>query len=120
MNLRIVIACLILGAVTESLAYWKKLWVYDAPWLRLASVLVVFGLLFGWLSTIVGNYPPLLRFTLGAIVGVIYEGANLMLLHAFSFPNQRLLFLRGPIALAFGAGIPWGIVPLLTPVFSAA
>ena len=117
MNLRIVIACLILGVVTEGLSYWQKLWVYDPPWLRLVSILVVYSLLFGWLSTTVADYPPWLRFALGAAVGVLYEGANLMLLHIFSFPNQRLLFLRGPMALALGAGIPWGIAPLLTPLF---
>jgi hypothetical protein len=72
---------------------------------------------FGWLSTTVAGYPPLLRFAVGAIAGVIYEGANVMLLHIFSFPNQRLLFLRGPLALALGAGIPRGLVTLLTPLF---
>jgi len=117
MNLRIIIGCLILGVITEGLAYRQKLWVFDPPWLRLVSIAVVYGLLFGWLSTAVADYPPLLRFAAGALAGVLYEAANLFLLHLFSFPNQRLLFLRGPIALALGAGIPWGIAPLLTPVF---
>jgi len=117
MNLRIVIACLILGALTEGLAYWQRLWVFDPPWLRLVSIFVVYGLLFGWLSTTVADYSPWLRFAAGALVGVLYEGANVFLLHLFTFPNQRLLFLRGPVSLALGAGIPWGIAPLLTPVF---
>ena len=120
MNLRIVIACIILGVITEGLSYWQTLWIYDPPWLRFVSILVVFGLIFGWLSTTVADYPPLVRFAVGAIAGVLYEGSNLMVFHFFSFPNQRLLFLRGPIALALGAGIPWGIVPLLTPIFNAA
>jgi hypothetical protein len=117
MNLRIVIACLILGVLTEGLAYWQTLWVYDRPWLRIVSILVVFGFIFGWLSTAIADYPAWLRFASGAIVGVLYEGTNLKLLHVFDFPNQRLLFLRGPVALALGAGIPWGIAPLLAPVF---
>ena len=120
MNLRIVIACLVLGALTEGLAYWQRWWVYDSSWVRLVNVLVVHGLLFGWLSTTVADYPPLLRFAVGAIVGVLYEGANLLLLHLFSFPNDRLLFLRGRVAIIFGAGIPWGLAPLLTPMFKTA
>src|SRR5438067_7892745 len=50
---------------------------------------VVYSLLFGWLSTTVADYPPWLRFALGAAVGVLYEGANLMLLHIFSFPRSE-------------------------------
>jgi len=119
-NLRIVIACIILGVITEGLSYWQRLWIYDPPWLRFVSILVVFGLIFGWLSTTVADYPPLVRFAVGAIAGIVYEGSNLMVFHFFSFPNQRLSFLRGPIALALGAGIPWGIVPLLSPIFNAA
>jgi hypothetical protein len=120
MNLRIIIGCLILGVITEGLAYWQNLWVYDPPWLRLVSLAVVYGLLFGWLSTAVADHPAWLRFAAGALTGVLYESANLKFLHLFSFPQQRLLFLRGPIALALGAGIPWGIAPLLTPVFRAS
>jgi|SRR5215471_13938977 len=117
MNLRIVLACMILGVVTEALSQWQKLWIYQYSWWPIVSVLVVFGLLFGWLSTMVADYSPFLRFVLGAVVGVAYEGANLWLLHIWHFPNQRLLFLRGRVALALGAGIPWGIAPLVTPLF---
>ncbi len=117
MNLRIVLACLVIGAITEALSHWQKLWIYDPPWLRVASVLIVFGLVFGWMSTALADYPAILRFAAGAGVGIVYEAVNLTLLRAWSFPNQQLLFLRGPVALAVGAGIPWGLLPLVAPFF---
>ena len=120
MNLRIVIACLILGVLTEGLAYWQKLWIYDPWWLRVVGIVVVYGLLFGWLSTAVGSYPAGWRFAAGALAGVLYEGSNLLWLHLFTFPNGRLLFLRSPTAIILGAGIPWGLAPLLTPLFRAS
>ena len=117
MNMRILAACLVIGAITEGLAYWQGLWIYDRSWKRVASLLIVFGLIFGFLSTLVADYSALLRFAAGAIVGVVYEGLNLGVLRVFSFPNQRLLFLRGPVALSLGAGIPWGLLPLIAAFF---
>ena len=117
MNLRILAVCLVIGAITEGLAYWQGLWTYNRFWKRVASLLIVFGLIFGFLSTAVADYPALLRFAAGAIVGVVYEALNLAVLRVFSFPNQRLLFLRGPVALSLGAGLPWGLLPLMAAVF---
>lgn len=117
MNIRVVLACLIVGVITEASSYFLRLWLYDPPWLRLVSVLVVFGLVFGWVSNVLAGYPAGLRFAAGAALGVTYEALNLTLLHAFKFPNQRLWFLRGSVALALGAGIPWGLLPLLAPMF---
>jgi hypothetical protein len=117
MNLRILIACLVIGAVTEGLAYWLGLWTYNRFWKRVASLLLVFGLIFGSLSTAVADYPALSRFAAGAIVGVVYEALNLAVLRIFTFPNQRLLFLRGALALSLGAGIPWGLLPLVAAAF---
>jgi hypothetical protein len=116
MDLRIVLACLVIGTVTEALSHWQKLWLYEPPWLRIASVVLVFGLFFGWLSTALAEQSALLRFATGAGVGIAYEATNLTLLRAWSFPEQQLVFLRGPVALAVGAGIPWGLIPLVAPL----
>ena len=116
MSLRITLACLAIGAATEALSYWQRLWVYDPPWLRIASVPVVYGLIFGWLTTALAEYQAPWRFAAGAAFGVAYEATNLTVFHFWSFPNRRLLFLRGPVALALGAGIPWGLLPLLAPL----
>ena len=83
-------------------------------------MLVVYGLIFGSLSAALVNYPVALRFAAGAIVGILYEGLNIAILRVFSFPNQRLLFLRGPIALSFGAGVCWGLLPVVAPLFRYA
>ena len=99
------------------MAYWLGLWTYNRSWKRVASLLIVFGLIFGSLSTAVADYPAFLRFVAGAIVGVVYEALNLAVLRVFSFPNQRLVFLRGPVALSLGAGVPWGLLPLVAGVF---
>ena len=64
-------------------------------------------------SDTLADYPASLRFAAGAGFGVVYEAVNLTLLRAWSFPNQQLLFLRGPVALAVGAGIPCGLLPLV-------
>jgi hypothetical protein len=110
------LVCLAVGGATESLSYWQRLWVYDPPWLRIVGVLIVYGLIFGCVSTALADYPAVLRFAAGAALGVLYEAANLAVLRLWSFPNQRLLFLRGSIALAVGAGIPWGLLPPVAPM----
>jgi hypothetical protein len=120
MDLRSVLVCLVIGAVTEALSHWQKLWIYDPPWLRIVSVLLVFGVFFGWMSTALADYSAFFRFVVGAGVGVVYEAANLTLLRAWSFPDQQLVFLRGPVALAVGAGIPWGLIPLVVPLVRTA
>jgi hypothetical protein len=116
MSLRITLVCLAVGAATEVLSSWQRLWVYHPPWLRAAGVLVVYGLIFGWMSTALAVYPALWRFAAGAAFGVAYEAANLAVFRFWSFPQKRLLFLRGPVALALGAGIPWGLLPLVAPL----
>jgi hypothetical protein len=117
MNIQIMLACVIIGTITEALSYWQKLWIYHPPWLRLASVPIVFGLVFGWLSTALADSPAIQRFAIGAGVGIVYEALNLSVLRVFTFPNQRLLFLRGSVALAVGAGMPWGLLTLMAPLF---
>ena len=120
MNLGIVIGCLVIGSAMEALAYWQRLWVYDRSWKRLITMLIVYGLVFGSLSTALVNQSAALRFAAGAFVGVVYEALNVALLRVFSFPNQRLLFLKGPVALSFGAGVCWGLLPLMAPLFRSS
>jgi hypothetical protein len=101
-----------MGIVTETISYALKLWVYNPPWLRVLNVVVVFGLIFGWMSTVLAQHPAWLRFATGAAFGIAYEAANLMVFHAWLFPNNQLAFLWGRTALTFGAGICWGFLPL--------
>jgi hypothetical protein len=118
MNVGIVATCLALGIVTEVISHSLKLWSYEPAWLRIANVVVVFGLVFGWLSSAVAEQPIIVQFSVGAILGVAYEAANLLFLHLWSFPNNQVLFLRGRTALILGAGIPWGLLPIVAPVIA--
>jgi len=116
MSAVIALVCLALGTVTELTSHWLRLWVYRPPWLRVASVVITFGLVFGWVASRMQADTALEQFGVGAGLGVAYEAVNLLWLHAWSFPGDRLLFLRGRVALILGAGIPWGILPVVAPV----
>ncbi len=118
MDLRIFLACLVIGAITEGLSYALKLWVYKPPWLRLANVIVVFGLVFGWVCTCLAGEPRWIQFAAGAVLGMAYEAANLYFLRWWSF-TDRLPFLRGRLAIILGAGIPWGVLPIAAPALAA-
>ena len=75
MNTSIFLACLALGVATEVVSSQFNLWVYQRPWLRIVSVAIVFGLVFGWLSTLVSEQSLQVRFVAGAAVGIVYEAA---------------------------------------------
>jgi hypothetical protein len=47
----------------------------------------------------------------GFAIGRADQVANHALLHGWSFPDDRLLMLRGPAACAVGVSIAWGVVP---------
>jgi hypothetical protein len=102
----------------EAVSYALKLWSYNPEWLRIASVVVVFGIAFGWLSSAVAAQPIILQFSLGAVVGITYEAVNLLFLHLWSFRDNQLLFLHGRTALILGAGIHWGLLPVAAPAIA--
>ncbi len=83
MSLGILLVCLALGAITETLSRALRLWRYPRAWLRVVSVVVVFGLVFGSLSSAVAQQAVLVRFAAGAVLGCLYEAANLLWLRPF-------------------------------------
>jgi hypothetical protein len=82
------------------------------------NVVLVFGLVLGVGSSALAGQPAPLRFAAGAAFGIVYEAANFAALRWWSFPNERLLVLRGRAALTLGVGLAWGLVPLLAPVLA--
>ena len=116
MDVRMMLVCLALGTATEAVSAGLHLWLYEPAWLRVANVVLVFGVLFGWLSSVLAASPGALRFLVGAAVGITYEALNLAVLRAWSFPQDRLLVLQGPVALALGVGVAWGLLPLVAPL----
>ena len=114
MKASIFLTCLAMGVATEVVSSQFNLWVYQRPWLRIASVALVFGLVFGWLSAIVSGQSLLVRFAAGAAVGVVCEAANLRFLHLFSF-QEPLSLLRSRALVILSAGLPWGLLPVAAP-----
>ena len=114
MNIGILIACLAIGAVAELVSHQLNLWTYQRAWLRGFSVIVVFGLVFGLLSTLVSDQPLLIRFAVGSAAGITYEAANLLWLKLFTF-QEPLSLIPSRLVVILTAGIPWGVVPAVAP-----
>ncbi len=114
MSLGILLVCLALGVVTETASRALRLWMYPRAWLRVVSVVVVFGLVFGSLSSAVAQQPVLVRFAAGAVLGCLYEAANLLWLRLFMF-QEPLSLIRSRTILILLAGIPWGVLPAVAP-----
>lgn len=113
MQPRIVAVCFALGVATEAIALVLGWWVYDPWWLRLVNVAVVFGGVFGWLTSRLAPRALWQRFVAGAAFGVAYEAINVAALGWWSFPGNRLLVLHGTPALVVGVGLAWGVVPVV-------
>jgi hypothetical protein len=113
MELGIFLVSLAMTAASEVAAYLFRLWTYRSPWYRVANVIVP-GLFLGWLSTQIAHEPLVLRFAVGALFGLAYEAANLLVFQVWTFPGDRLLFLRGRPAIVFATGVPWGLLPVLS------
>lgn len=110
MHIGILMACVAVGVVAELASYQLNLWVYRRPWLRGFSVIVVFGLVFGWLSTLVSEQPLAIRFIAGSVVGITYEAANLLWLQLFAF-QEPLSLIPSRFVVIIVAGVPWGVIP---------
>ena len=88
-----------LGSVTEVCARLLNLWVYRQPQTPVLNVIVVAGLVMGGIATLVPRYGMLPAFVAGVAVGLAYEIANLAFLKWWDFPDQRLGFIRGHVAV---------------------
>lgn len=112
MNLGILAACTAMVMATEAGAYIFKVWTYRSAWLRLANV-VANSVVLGLVSTQSADVPVLIRFFFGAALGTVHEAANLYVFRFWTFKNERLLFLHSRPAIVLGAGLPWGLLPVL-------
>ena len=109
-----------LGVVTEVCARLLNLWVYRQPQTPVLNVIVVAGLVMGALATLVPRYGMLRAFVAGAAVGLAYEIANLGFLKWWDFPDRRLGFIRGHVAIVVVASAGWGVMPLIVASVHAA
>ena len=110
--LRVFLIAVAIGALSEMVAHFARLWLYRRPIYPLLNVLVVFGALMGGVATLASSLGLAGVFALGFALGLAYEVANLALLDWWIFPDDRLLFLRGKSACAVGVSLAWGLVPV--------
>jgi len=108
------LTALIIGVLAEAVARGLRLWVYRSPWLVLVNLIAMYGLVMGGIATLVPRRGAIAAFVLGALAGLAYELLNLRRLQWWSFPNQRLLFLRGHVAILAVLTVLWGLVPPVT------
>ena len=104
-------AAVVVGVLGEAVADRAGLWVYRRAAYRVANVVVMFGLVMGTVATLAPAIGLAGVFALGFAIGLAYEAANLAWLRWWSFPGDRLLWLRGPTACALGVSVTWGLVP---------
>jgi hypothetical protein len=109
--LRVFLIAVIIGAVSELAARVGRLWVYHRPILAVLNIVVVFGLVMGGVALLAPELGVTGVFAVGFAIGLVYELANLAVLHWWFFPDDRLLFLRGRTACAVGVAVAWGVVP---------
>jgi hypothetical protein len=114
------IVALVLGVCVEGLARLLRLWTYRSPLLRVANIIVMFGLIegygVGWLvggrEALRGVFPVL--FMVGAVLGILAEGLNLYWLHVWNWSKRPVLGISRSIDKAAFAGVSWGFAPLVT------
>lgn len=124
MSIGLPVACMIaafaLGLVTETLARLLNLWRYRSPGYLVINILVMFVLIqgygVGWViggrHAMRGIFPVL--FMVGAVVGILFEGANEHWLHAWAWTDRPVLGVTRSIDKAAVVGVAWGLAPLAT------
>jgi len=106
-------------ASVELQARLLNLWRYRRWWMSVVNVTCTGGLV-GLIGALLAAEPPWVRFAAGAAFGLAYEAINLTALRWWSFPDQRMLFIRGDRACATVAGLGWGVMPAAAPAIAAA
>lgn len=101
---------LVLGILSEALAWRLGLWLYNLPRVRVFNVLVTFGLIYGGLSYVLADHGFGMQFLVGAALGLVNEAANDRWFRAWYFPGRSVRWLRGNTAVVV-IGLLWGLVP---------
>ena len=105
-----ILIAIVLGVMTEALAYALSLWWYRNAWMRIPNVLLVFGVIYGALSWATAQQSLLVQFIPGAAFGLCYEWINDRWLKIWHFPGDPWTWLKGRRAV-ISVGLAWGFVP---------
>jgi hypothetical protein len=122
------VACFIaavgIGILVEAAAGVFKMWTYRSPPFVLVNVVVVFGLIQGYgVGWVIGGHGALrgvfpVLFMVGAVLGILIEGLNQYLLHAWSWSDRPLFGISRAIDKSAFVGVAWGFAPLFTVLFA--
>lgn len=104
------LTCLLMGLVSEALAWRLGLWHYNLARVRIFNILITFGLVYGLLSYWLAERGFVLQFLVGAGLGLVNEAANDRLFRAWYFPGRSVPWLKGNTAVVV-IGLCWGLVP---------
>jgi hypothetical protein len=111
--LRCVVIGMVIGTATELVARTFRLWIYQQRQTAVLNVVIVFGLVMGALASRMRSLGLPLVVGVATGIGLMYEIANLHFLKWWSFPNQRLAFIRGHAAIVVVLALLWGAVPVM-------
>lgn len=105
------LAAMFVGMVAEALARLSNAWRYRRRGFVVVNLLVMYGVIQGSLAASVSRRGILVAAGLGAMAGLLYEIINLRWLHWWSFPGQRMVVVRGHLAILAVLTVLWGLVP---------
>ena len=115
MDLEIYAVVLAMMGMVEFAAWALESWTYRQAWHRIANILAP-GTGMALIAIQLSDASSVLRFAVGAAIGVAYETLNLI----WAFPRGRFWRLQDERAIALAAGTPWGFIlaipPALAPV----
>ncbi len=110
---------LLIGIITEWIAYKNNFWEYRKLQYLVFNILVMFMLIQGGIAFLCVSGVEefsLLRLIsyslIGSTVGIIYENCNEYFVRLFDFGKEGVLFLKTKKQLIWGIGISWGGIPL--------
>jgi len=111
--LRYMVIGMAIGVAIELAARTLRLWIYNQGQTAVLNVIIMFGLIMGGLASRVR--PLGIAVVVGSAfgIGLLYEIANLRVLKWWSFPNERLAFIRGHAAIVVVLALLWAAVPVM-------
>ena len=110
---RIFLTALAVGTLAEIIAAVLNLWVYSPRFMVVLNVTLFFGVIMSSIAALLHSRHPVLSYVAGFIVGYGYEWLNIVVLHWWHFPDNRLLGFHGVPTIAFVIALGWGSVALV-------
>lgn len=105
---------LVFGVFAEIIANKLNFWRYRAAWMPVNNIVFMFGFINGSIALFVKMAP--FQFLLAALIGTLYEIANVKFLHWWTFPDNQMGPIKGLVPIFAVLAVAWGSVPVLIGV----